>query len=130
MGHVISENGVVANPKKIESIVSWPRPTNLKQLRGILGLAGYYRRFIQGFASIVAPLTDLLKKDSYKWTDKANSAFEELKKVMTTTPVLLLPDFNSTFVIETDASNVGIGAVLMQGGKPIGFFSKKIGPRL
>ena len=111
-------------------MVHWPVPSNLKQLRGFLGLTGYYRHFIAGFASIAAPLTDLLRRDAFLWGPKADLAFAKLKEAMTHAPVLRLPDFTRDFVIETDASNYGIGAVLMQDNHPIIFFSKKIGPKL
>lgn len=93
---------------------NWPKPKNLKQLRGFWGLKGYYRRFVANYATIVAPLTELLKKDNFVWDDKANDAFELLKHTMTVTPILRLPDFTKQFIVETDASNIGVGGVLMQ----------------
>lgn len=130
LGHIVSKQGVMADQSKVDAMVSWPKPSNLKQLRGFLGLTGYYRRFIRQYAMIAAPLTDLLKKDAFKWTMETEKTFEALKKVMTMTPVLKLPDFSMTFVVETDASNIGIGAVLMQSEQPIAYFSKKMGPRM
>ena len=91
-------------------------------------MTGYYRRFVARYATIAAPLTALHRKDSFQLSSEAAKAFGDLKTAMTTTPVLHLPDFSKTFVVETDASNVGIGGVLMQEGHPVAFFSKKLGP--
>ena len=117
------------DPKKIPCILNWPTPTSLKELRGFLGLTGYYRRFIKGYGVIAKPLTDLLKKGSPNWLDKAHVAFETLKQAMVTAPVLALPDFNTIFVVESDASSDGIGAVLSQAGRPVAYFSKGLSPR-
>lgn len=109
---------------------NWPQPKNLKQLKGFLGLTGYYRRFVAHYAAIAAPLTELLKKDNFLWGDEATTAFERLKSTMMETPVLALPNFSKTFVVQTDASNIGVGAMLMQDGHPVAYFSKKLGPKL
>lgn len=130
LGHLVTKRGVMADPAKVEAMVSWPIPINLKQLRGFLGLTGYYRRFIKQYATIAAPLTDLLRKDAFKWSSIAEAAFESLKKAMTSTPVLRLLNFSLPFVVESDASNIGVGAVLMQEDHPVAYFSKKMGLRM
>ncbi|GJU76554.1 ty3-gypsy retrotransposon protein [Tanacetum coccineum] len=124
LGHIISAAGVSIDPAKVEAIQTWPEPKTIKQLRGFLGLASYYRRFVQGFASISSPLSNLLRKDAFIWDDKARTAFSKLKIALLSTPVLALPNFEEPFTIYTDASGVGIGAVLLQHGHPLAYFSK------
>jgi hypothetical protein len=128
LGYVITQ-GVATNPAKVEAINNWPIPKNVTQLRGFLGLAGYYRRFIQGYGLMCRPLHDLLKKDSLQWLPKHTSVFQELKQKMTSAPVLALPNFLLAFTLETDASGLGIGVVLMQQGRPVAFYSRALGPR-
>jgi hypothetical protein len=127
LGHVITGQGVATDPSKISEITNWSPPKNIKQLRQFLGLTGYYRRFVRGYASICKPLHEALKKDSFVWTESQQQAFTHLKTVMSTPPVLILPNFTLPFQLETDASGTGLGAVLMQKGQPIAFFSKAIG---
>ncbi|MCH80874.1 Ty3/gypsy retrotransposon protein, partial [Trifolium medium] len=129
LGHMVTGHGVSMDKDKVQAVINWPTPKNVNQLRGFLGLTGYYRRFIKSYAKIASPLTDLLKKAAYEWNDQAELAFQQLKTAITSAPVLALPNFHKPFILETDASGVGIGAVLHQEGHPIAYFSKKLVPR-
>lgn len=130
LGHIISGNGVHADPTKVQDILAWPTPKSLTALRAFLGLTGFYRRFVQHYATIAGPLTDLLKAPTLMWTSKAEEAFTKLKHAMTNLPVLALLDFNLPFEVTTDASGVAVGVVLSQQGHPIAYFSRKMCPRL
>ncbi|XP_022685245.1 uncharacterized protein LOC111258328 [Setaria italica] len=129
LGHVISKAGVATDPSKIIIIQKWPTPKTTTELRAFLGLTGYYRRFIQGYGIICRPLFDALKKNAFEWTSKQDQAFAQLKNIMSNPPVLALPDFSQPFILEADASGTGIGAVLMQNGRPLSFLSKTLGPK-
>lgn len=116
LGHLITENGVKPNPKKISAIAEYPRPTNPKSIKQFLGLLGYYRKFINKFATIAKPLTYLLKKDvPFVWGLDQENAFQNLKSCLTREPILQYPDFTKPFALTTDASNFAIGAILSQG---------------
>lgn len=132
LGYVIGHGGIQTDPEKVASIAKWPVPKTIKQVRGFLGLASWYRRFIENFSSLTFPITETLStKRRFKWTPEANSAFEEVKKRLTTAPVLANPDFKEKFYLHCDASDYGIGAVLVQFDgdgeeRPIAFMSKKL----
>jgi hypothetical protein len=126
LGHIIFEAGDAIDPKKTQAMVQWPTPTNVTELKGFLGLTGYYRKFVKNYGLLAKPLTNLLKRKQLCWDEVAQVAFDKLKAEMTSTPVLALPDFSQQFMIETNASDLGLGAVLMQNDKPIAFLSKPL----
>ncbi|XP_057452390.1 uncharacterized protein LOC130744215 [Lotus japonicus] len=114
LGHVITPTGIKPDASKVQAILDWPTPRSLTTLRGFLGLTGFYRRFVHHYATHATPLTDLLQTNKFKWTDTAEQAFSKLKSIMSSAPVLALPNFSIPFDVETDASGVAIGAVLAQ----------------
>ena len=128
LGHIISAAGVAMDPAKVQAIHDWPQPRSARAVRGFLGLAGYYRKFVHNYGTIAAPLTALLK-EGFAWTTEAAVAFSALKGAVTSAPVLTLLDFSKPFVVECDASTYGFGAVLIQEAHPIAFFSRPVAPR-
>jgi hypothetical protein len=124
--NIVSHEGVKVDPNKIKAMMDWPIPKTLKNLRVFLGLTGYYRKFVQHYGRIEAPLKTLTKKESFSWTPEATKSFEQLKEVMCKAPVLTTPDFIKTFILECDASGNGIGVVPMQEGRPLAFESRPL----
>ncbi|XP_026399137.1 uncharacterized protein LOC113294990 [Papaver somniferum] len=129
LGNIISGEGVAADPEKIACMVRWTVPTTLRDLRGFLVLQGITGNFLRIIVSFCKPLTELLKKNQFQWSESAESAFQRLREAVATTPVLDLPDFSKPFEVATDACDVGVGAALMQDKRPIAFFSKGMGSR-
>lgn len=134
LGFLVGDEGLRVDPSKVSAICEFPAPISVKQTRRLLGMAGWYQRFIPNYASITSPITDLLKKTTkkkFEWTESAQLAFEQLKKLLSTAPVLINPDYNRPFLIRCDASTSGVGGVLFQEDKngaerPISFMSQKL----
>jgi hypothetical protein len=129
LGHILSENGIAVDPIKVTAVLNWKTPATVTEVRSFIGLAGYYRRFIEGFSKIAKPMTELLKKNQrFVWTTECEDSFTELKTRLTTAPVLVLPDIHKSFDIYCDASRRGIGCVLMQEGKVVAYASRQLRP--
>jgi hypothetical protein len=128
LGHTISAVGVAMDLAKVQAIHDWPVPRSARAVWGFLGFVGYYRKFIHNYGTLAAPLTGLLKKEGFSWSTEAVVAFEDLKTAMTAAPVLAMPNFAKPFVVECDTSSHGFGAVLIQDGHPIAFFSRPVAP--
>lgn len=109
----MSGDGIRVDDKKVQAIRDWPTPTSIQQIRSLHGLASFYRRFVRNFSTIVAPMTELTKLKHFEWNERAQFAFEELKRQLSSTPVLALPCFDDVFEVECDASGVGIGLFLL-----------------
>ncbi|KAL2226381.1 UNVERIFIED_CONTAM: Transposon Ty3-I Gag-Pol polyprotein [Sesamum indicum] len=121
--------GVQPDPAKVKAILEWEPPKNVSEIRSFLGLAGYYRRFVKDFSIIAKPLTNLLKKNApFNWNDKCAQSFEELKKRLTSAPILALPSGDGGYVVFTDASRQGLECVLMQHGRVIAYASRQLRP--
>ena len=115
LGHIISREGVATDQSKTEKVATWPTPTSILEVRQFLGFASYYRKFIRNFAHMAQPLHKLTERSMpFVWTDVCQNAFDELRRCLTSTFILTYHDFSSQFILDTDASNTGIGAVLSQ----------------
>jgi hypothetical protein len=115
------------DPEKVKAVSEWKQPTSASEIRSFLGLAGYYRRFIEGFSKIVRPMTELLRKDTkFVWSEACERSFQELKRRLTSAPVLVLPDNQKSFVVYCDASRQGLGCVLMQEGRVVAYASRQL----
>ncbi|KAL0544114.1 hypothetical protein IC582_019225 [Cucumis melo] len=127
LGHVISKAGVSVDPAKIEAVTGWTRPSTVSEVRSFLGLAGYYRRFVENFSRIATPLTQLTRKGApFVWSKACEDSFQTLKQKLVTAPVLTVPDGSGSFVIYSDASKKGLGCVLMQQGKVVAYASRQL----
>ncbi|CAM8901825.1 unnamed protein product [Rhodiola kirilowii] len=129
LGHVISKEGISVDPAKVEAILNWKTPKTVFEIRSFLGLAGYYRRFIENFARLANPLTRLTRKGvKFEWDEVCEKAFEELKIKLTTAPVLIIPSSEEKYIVYCDASLNGLGCVLMQQGRVVAYGSRQLKP--
>jgi hypothetical protein len=126
LGHIITNGCIAVDPSKVSDVLKWGPPRTVSEIRSFLGLTGYYRLFIEGFSKIVKPLTTLLEKVESSCGRACQSSSEELKKRLTTTPVLVMPDLQNSFDIYCDASRQGLGCVLMQEGHVIAYASRQL----
>jgi hypothetical protein len=127
LGHIIFNGGILVDPAKVKEIMEWRVPTTVTEIRSFLGLAGYYRRFIEGFSKIAKPMTSLLEKvREFKWDEKCQDSFDQLKKRLMSPPVLVMPDLQKGFDIYCDACGQGLGCVLMQEGHVIAYASRQL----
>ena len=125
LGHVVSASGVLVNPGKVKAVMSWERLKSVFEIRSFLGLVGYYRRFIEDFSRLAAPMTRLTRKEvKFMWDDSCERAFQKLKRRLTSDPILIFPERGQRYTVYCDASKDGLGCVLMQSGKVVAYGSK------
>ena len=129
LGHIVSKEGILVDPKKIEVVVEWKPPRNITEVCSFLGLAGYYRRFVKGLSLTTAPMTRLLQKNvKCEWNEKCQGSFDKLKAFLTEAPVLTQATCGKEYVIYSDASLNGLRCVLMQEGKVVAYASRQLKP--
>jgi len=127
LGHVISAQGIAVDPTKVDAVVKWESPKSAIEIKSFVGLAGYNWRFIEGFSKIVAPLTQLTRKDQpFTWMDKCEESFQELKRRLMSAPILVILDVGKPFEVYCDASHLGLGCVLMQEKKAVAYASRQL----
>jgi len=127
LGHVISACGIAVDPTKIDAVVKWESPKSAIEIKSFVGLVGCYQRFIEGFSKIVAPLTQLTRKDQpFTWTDNCEESFQELKRRLTSALILVIPDVVKSFEVYCDVSHLGLGCMLMQEKKAVAYASRQL----
>ena len=114
-----AKEGIQVDQSKVAAIRNWPQPKIITEIRSFHGLTSFYRRFIPHFSSVMAPVADCMKGKKFSWTEEAGFALERIKELLTSAPILVLPDFQLLFELHTDASKVGIGRVLSQKGRQL-----------
>lgn len=129
LGHVVSENGIAVDATKVEAVLEWRQPKTVSEIRSFLGLAGYYQRFIQDFSKLAKPMTRLTQKGlKYEWDEACEKSFQELKKRLTSVPILTIPEREEGYTVYCDASKEGSGCVLMQNEKVVAYGSRQLKP--
>ena len=127
LGHVLSKDGIAVDPSKVQDVLDWKQPQNVHEIRNFLGLAGYYRLFIENFSKIAKHMTELLKNGvKFEWSPACEAAFQTLKDRLTTAPVLAQPDISKSFDVYCDVSRIGLGCVLMQEGRVVAYASRQL----
>src|SRR6266498_5625807 len=127
LGHVLNKDGVAVDLNKVKEVLDWMPPKSVSEIRSFLGLAGYYRRFIENFSKIAKTMTELLKQGvKFEWSDDCERAFQTLKTRLTTAPVLAQPDIHKDFDVYCDASRIGLGCVLMKEGQVVAYASHQL----